>query len=90
MQKLFEFCSTTARAKAAYVACFPIHNARGPFNQPYSTFKFREDIMEFRTTTSPRQGTFDFVISPSLVKYGNSDGENYNERTILDKARVTI
>ncbi|KAK7749084.1 hypothetical protein SLS62_008479 [Diatrype stigma] len=89
LQKLFDFCSTTARAKAAYIAFSP----RCGFifrNGAPRIFGFEEDTMEFRETTSPQKDIIDFVISPGLVKHGNSDGEDYDQHTILDKARVTI
>jgi hypothetical protein len=37
----------------------------------------------------PPEKSVELVIEPALIKYGNSDGENYHEKTVLVKAQVS-
>ncbi|EMR62284.1 hypothetical protein UCREL1_10780 [Eutypa lata UCREL1] len=83
LHNLVEFCSITARANAAYV----------PFTLQRNishNMQFKDDCMEFRAMTSPERGVVDLIVSPGLAKYGNSDGENYHQREILDKLGVAF
>lgn len=91
LRKLFEFCSITARAKAAYVSFVVDDDDDGAHTgHPHKTFQFKEHKMEFKAMMSREQGVADIVVSPGLAKYGNSDGENYDQREILDKMGVAI
>lgn len=92
LRKLFEFCSITARAKAAYVSFVADDDDDDGAHtgHPHKTFQFKEHKMEFKAMMSREQGVADIVVSPGLAKYGNSDGENYDQREILDKMGVAI
>ncbi|RYP44142.1 hypothetical protein DL768_009377 [Monosporascus sp. mg162] len=77
--KVSELAATFAQAKAAYRAC-------GLYNG--SIAMFSDEWMETAGDKVTNRPGIDLIITPALVKYGNSDGENYNEYMVLVKADV--
>ncbi|KAH9904871.1 hypothetical protein F4778DRAFT_789578 [Xylariomycetidae sp. FL2044] len=49
---------------------------------------FDEEWMEWTEDNVSHFDGVDLLVSPALVKYGNSDAENYDTRVVLMKARV--
>ncbi|RYP56853.1 hypothetical protein DL771_011557 [Monosporascus sp. 5C6A] len=77
--KASELAATFAQAKAAYGA----YGGRQGGNANFSD-RWMETTGE-KVTNSRR---INLMITPALMKSGNSDGENYNGFTVLDKADV--
>ncbi|RYP57006.1 hypothetical protein DL769_009760 [Monosporascus sp. CRB-8-3] len=77
--KASELAATIAQAKAEY-------RARGLPNG--GNMMFADAWMETSGVKVTSRPGIDLMITPALVKFGNSDGENYNESTVLVKADV--
>ncbi|RYP90203.1 hypothetical protein DL770_003666 [Monosporascus sp. CRB-9-2] len=77
--KASELAATFAQAKAEY-------KAHGLYKG--SSVMFTNVWMETTGDKVTNRPGIDLIITPALFKYGNSDGENYNEGTVLVKADV--
>ncbi|RYP00061.1 hypothetical protein DL764_006611 [Monosporascus ibericus] len=77
--KASELAATFAQAKAEYIAYGPHHG---------SNVMFSDEWMETTGDKLTDRPEIDLLVTPALVKFGDSDGENYNEPTVLDKADV--
>ncbi|RYP25625.1 hypothetical protein DL767_008336 [Monosporascus sp. MG133] len=74
-----QLAATFAQAKAEYRAY------RG---NEGSNVMFSDEWMETKGDKVADRPGIDLMITPALIKFGNSDGENYSEYTVLDKAEV--
>ncbi|RYP20440.1 hypothetical protein DL765_002816 [Monosporascus sp. GIB2] len=77
--KASELAATFAQAKADYYAYGGYKGNNVMFSDKWM------EIIGDRVTGRPE---IDLLVTPALVKRGNSDGENYNECTVLVKADV--
>lgn len=94
LEGIAEHAFRLATAMATSRACW-ICSMKGPAVKELHGFKIKTDLMDDVDLWDEDEGngkseTVDLVKTPMLLKYGNSDGEDYDQYRVFKKAAVVM
>ncbi|KAI1077079.1 hypothetical protein F5B20DRAFT_583570 [Whalleya microplaca] len=83
LKRAIDLAALLARSRAHYELCM----AENTYSKKLHDFHYDEDWMEAECEGFEGRGV-DLIVSPALFKYGDENGEHYDQRKVVVQARV--